>query len=337
MTIGRAASADYSASIERLDLRLVQYFVAVAEELHFGHAAERLHIAQPSLSHQIRRLEQQLGVTLLDRTSRHVELTDAGRALLSEGRRLLAHSERTTRLVRSVSVERLTIGFFGSAASELLPDLLGSFGKERPSAEVSIRELLLDQINELLTGGVDIAFTRLLPGQAEVELEVIAREPRVVALPASHPLAGLTTVRFNDLREEGFITNPVVEASAPPTRWLAEQARHGLPGRVAAQAASVQEILTLVAVGKGVCLVPAAVAHHYPMADVAYVEVSDAEPAVISLAWPRGGLRPIVGAFIETTRQLAPVFAQTRLEATSASAAPRRYARHPPDENLGHG
>ncbi len=240
-----------------------------------------------------------------------MELTEAGRALLSEGRRLLAHSERTTRLVRSVSAERLTVGFFGSAASALLPNLLRSFGEEHPSAEVSVRELLLDQIDELLTGGVDVAFTRLLPGQAEVELEVIAREPRVVALPASHPLAGRATLQFHDLREDSFITNPVVEASTPPKRWFAEQTRHGLPGRIAAEAASVPEILTLVAVGKGVCVVPATVAHQYRRTDVVYVEVSDADPAVVSLAWPRGGLRPIVGAFIDITRELAPASVQT--------------------------
>lgn len=241
-----------------------------------------------------------------------MELTDAGRALLSEGRRLLAHSERATRLVRSVSAEQLTVGFYGSAATSLLPDLLRSFGEQQPSAEVSVRELLLDKLDVLLTGGVDVAFTRLLPGQAEVELEVIARESRVVALPASHPLAGRRTLLFNDLREEGFITNPVVEASAPPKRWLAEQARHGLPGRIVAEAASVPEILTLVAMGKGVCLVPATVAHHFPRTDVTYLEVSDADPAVVSLAWPRGGIRPVVGAFIELTRQLAPALAQAR-------------------------
>jgi DNA-binding transcriptional LysR family regulator len=285
-----------------LDLRLVQYFVAVAEELHFGRAAERLHIAQPSLSHQIRRLEGQLGVRLLDRTSRRVELTDAGRALLSEGRRLLTQSERTVRLVRSASTECLTIGFYGSAASALLPSLLRSFSETHPNVDVSVRELLLDRLDELLVGGVDVAFTRLLPGQAEVELEIIAREPRVVALPISHPLAQRRELRFGDLRHEGFITNPTVEPSAPPTRWLAEQARHGLPGRVAAQASSVQEILTLVAAGRGVCLVPQSVAQHYPRADVAYVEVTDADPAVVSLAWPRAGARPIVAAFIDAAR-----------------------------------
>jgi DNA-binding transcriptional LysR family regulator len=280
----------------------VQYFIAVAEELHFGRAAERLHIAQPSLSHQIRRLEQQLGVTLLDRTSRRVELTDAGRALLGEGRRLLAHSERTTRLVRSASVQQLTIGFYGSAASELLPGLLDGFTTAHPTVEVSVRELLLDRIDELLAGGVDVAFTRLLPGQADVEVEVIAREPRVVALPISHPLAARAELRFEDLRDESFITNPAVEASGPPLRWLAEQARHSLPGRVAAQAASVQEILTLVAARRGVCVVPRSVARHYPRADVAYTEVTDADPAVISLAWPRVDVRPVVEAFIEEAR-----------------------------------
>ena len=280
----------------------MEYFVTVAEELHYGRAAERLHIAQPSLSHQIRRLEHQLGVTLLDRTSRRVELTDAGRALLSEGRRLLTNSERAIRMVRSASTETLTVGFYGSAASTLLPDLIRSFGEEHPNVEITVRELLLDRIDELVAGGVDVAFTRLLPGQAEVELEVISSELRVVALPLSHPLAGRTAVSFEDLRSERFITNPVVDASDPPMRWLAEQARHGLPGRVAAQAASVQEILTLVAAGKGVCLVPLSVAWHYPRADIGYIRVKDADPAVVSLAWPPGGVRPIVEAFIQMTK-----------------------------------
>ncbi|MBV9416819.1 MAG: LysR family substrate-binding domain-containing protein, partial [Solirubrobacterales bacterium] len=180
--------------------------------------------------------------------------------------------------------------------------LLRAFGEERPHVEVSVRELLLDRLDALLAGGVDVAFTRLLPGQADVELEILSREPRVVALPASHQLSTRTEVRFEDLRRESFITNPALETSEPPMRWLAEQARHGLPGRVAARAASVQEILTLVAGGKGVCLVPLSVARHFPRADLAYVQVRDADPAVVSLAWPRGSVRPIVQAFIEMAR-----------------------------------
>lgn len=242
---------------------------------------------------------------LLERTSRRVELTAAGHALLAEGRRLLTRSERAIQLVRAASAEQLIIGFYGSAASELLPGLLRSFTEAHPYVDVTVRELLLDRLDELLGGGVDVAFTRLLPGQAEVELEVISREPRVAALPAAHRLAVLPELRFEDLRSESFITNPAVDATTPPSRWLAEQTRHGLPGRVAAKAASVQEILTLVASGRGVCLVPASVARHYRRADVTYVVVIDADAAVVSLAWPQGGVRPIVQAFIDTARGAA--------------------------------
>jgi DNA-binding transcriptional LysR family regulator len=179
------------------------------------------------------------------------------------------------------------------------------FANKHPNVEVSVAELLLNRIDELLAGRVDVAFTRLLPGQIDVELEVIAREPLVVALPRGHPLAGRSQLQFKDLRQERFITNPVVEASTPPQRWLAEQTRHGLPGRVAEKAASVQEILTLVAAGRGVCLVPASVAALYPRTDVTYLEVTDADPAVVSLAWQRASRRPTVDSFIELARQAA--------------------------------
>ncbi len=283
----------------------MQYFVAVAEELHFGRAAERLHIAQPSLSHQIRRLEQQMEVTLLNRTSRRVELTPAGRVLLTEGRRLLTQSQRAIRLTRAADSEQLTIGFYGSAANAWLPRLLRAFNERHPNVDVSVKDLLLGGIEDILDGSVDVAFTRLLPGQAGVEVEVIAREPRLVAIPNTHPLADRASLTFDDLRNESFITNPGIDAQGPPVRWLAEQARHGLPGHVAAQAASVQEILTLVATGRGVSLVPASVADHYPRADVNYVQVTDADPAVVSLAWPPGPVRPTVDTFIETARHLA--------------------------------
>src|SRR5262249_41520877 len=220
--------------MDRLDLRLLDYFVTVAEELHFGRAAARLHIAQPSLSQQIRQLEQQLGVTLLERTSRKVELTPAGQTLLAEGRRLLDQAQRIVRTVQAAASGRLTVGFYGSAASTLLPDVLRAFAEDHPTVDVSVRELLLDRIDQILGGRVAVAFTRLLPGQGDVEIEVIARESRVVALPEGHPLADRASIEFVDLRDESFITNPATGDGGPPARWLAEQQRHGLPGRVAA-------------------------------------------------------------------------------------------------------
>jgi DNA-binding transcriptional LysR family regulator len=292
--------------MERLDLRLVEYFVTVAEELHYSRAAERLHIAQPSLSQQIRRLEQQLGVVLLDRSSRRVELTSAGEVLLRDGRRLLAEARRTVRAVRSAAAPSLTVGFYGSAGIALLPVILRAFGERFPSFTVSVRELPLGSLDEIRGGEIDVAFTRLAADQTDLEVEVLSSEPRVVALPAGHPLAGRPSLEFSDLRDEAFITNPVDQSDGDrPPRWLTEQRRHQLPGRVAARATGVVEILTLVAAGRGVCLMPATVARHYPRDDVTYVPVVNAEPAVVSLAWRHSSASPALTAFIDTARSVA--------------------------------
>jgi DNA-binding transcriptional LysR family regulator len=292
--------------MDRLDLRLVEYFVAVAEELHFARAAERLHIAQPSLSQQIRRLEQQLGVVLLDRTSRRVELTPAGEVLLRDGRKLLAQARRTADAVRTVAAPRLTVGFFGSAAIDLLPDALREFGEREPACAVTVRELALGRLDAIVNGDVDVAFTRLVPGQTELETEVLLSEPRVVALSAAHRLAHRSSLTFADLRDEAFITNPVDLADGDrPPRWLTEQRRHELRGNVATRATGVAEILTLVAAARAVCLVPSTVARHYPRGDVIYLPVEDADPAVVSLAWRAGDQSSARTAFIDTVRRIA--------------------------------
>jgi DNA-binding transcriptional LysR family regulator len=288
-----------------LDLRRVEYFVAVADELHFGRAAQRLHIAQPSLSQQIRRLEVELGVALLERNSRHVHLTPAGQAFLREAKRTLGQARRAVETAREAGRQRLTVGFYASAGSLLLPDILRSFGEQHPTIEVSVRELSLDDLDPLLDGTVDVAFTRLLPEQTELEVQVMAREPRLVALASTHPLAGRRSVVFADLHDERFITNPAVQDVGPPRRWLAEQRRHGLPGRVAAVTRSLQEILVLVASQRGVCLLPAAAAKLLTRPDVVFVPVTDADPAVTSLAFRRDLKSPGLDAFLEIAREIA--------------------------------
>jgi DNA-binding transcriptional LysR family regulator len=291
--------------MDRLDLRLVEYFIAVAEELHFGRAAERLHIAQPSLSQQIRRLERALGVTLLERNSRSVRLSPAGRTFLRESRTVLKQAQHAIQSTRAVAAPSLTVGFYGSSGSTLLPNVLRAFGERHPSVTVSVRELLLGSIDDILNGSVDVAFTRLTPEQTELEVEILAAEPRLVALPLSHPLAGRRSLTMADLVNESFIINPAVRHEEDPPRWLAEQRRHGLPGQVAARATSLQEILTLVAAGRGVCLVPSTVAIQHPREDVTYVSVIDADPAVTSLAWRPGGKPPLVRELIESAHGAA--------------------------------
>jgi DNA-binding transcriptional LysR family regulator len=282
-----------------------------------------LHIAQPSLSQQIRRLEAQLGVSLLERNSRNVQLTPAGRALLQEGRKTLSQALHAIQTARSAGAPRLTVGFYGSAASELLPEVLRAFGERLPSVEVCVRELLLGSIDDILDGAVNIAFTRLLPGQTELEVDVLTQEPRLAALASAHPLADHQTLTFADLHNESFVTNPVARQDGPPLRWAAEQQRHELPGRVAAQATSVQEILALVAAGRGVCLVPRAVADHYPRASVTYVPVADADPAVVSLAWRRGPIAPAVAALIQASRRVAAKMPGAVASSDSADVATR--------------
>jgi DNA-binding transcriptional LysR family regulator len=307
--------------MDRLDLRLVEYFVAVAEELHFGRAAQRLHIAQPSLSQQIRRLENQLGVTLLERDSRHVQLTGAGQALLREGRKTLSQAQHAIQTTRAAGAGTLSVGFYGSAAAVLLPKVLRAFNERHPSYAVSVHELLLGSIDDLLDGNVNIAFTRLQPGQTELEVEVLGQEPRLVAVARSHRLAAREAVTYAELADESFIVNPAVQSEGPPARWVAEQRHHGLPGRPAAEASSIQEILALVAAESGVCLVPSAVAHHYPRADVTYLPCGDAEPAVISIAWRPGPVFPAVKAFIETARRVVSTSGSVQTQTTSL--APR--------------
>jgi DNA-binding transcriptional LysR family regulator len=288
-----------------LEVRQLRYFVAVAEELHFGRAAERLHIAQPSLSHQIRRLEDQLAVTLLERNSRNVHLTPAGQAMLTQGRKLLNDAQHAIRTTRAAAAERLKVGFYGSAANALLPDVLSTFGARQPGIDVSVRELLLGGLDDVVDGEVDIAFTRLLPGQADLAIEVLSQEPRLVALASTHPLIARKGLTFADLRDESFIVNPAIPQDGPPPRWLDEQRRRGLPARVAAESASIQEILTLVAAARGVCLLPATVAENYSRPDVTYLAVTDADPAVVSVARRHGQPSPAVEAFIQTAREVA--------------------------------
>jgi DNA-binding transcriptional LysR family regulator len=309
--------------MDQLDLRLVRYFVAVAQELHFGRAAERLHIAQPSLSQQIRRLESQLGVALLTRTSRRVELTTAGAALLRDGEQLLQQAQRTVQTVRRTADETLAVGYYGTAASRLLPGTLAAFGERRPSTTVSVRELLFGDLDDITAGKVDLAFTRLRTDQLAhlpVTVAELASEPRVLVVARSHRLAGRISVSLRELGEDRFVVNPSVDLNALG-RWKDEQRRHGLPGRIAGKARSVTELLTMVAAGVGITIVPVSVARQHRPPTITYVPVTDAEPAVISLVWPTGTLSPSAQAFVEAAQEQAQLI---RFETVAELEARRR-------------
>jgi DNA-binding transcriptional LysR family regulator len=312
--------------MDQLDLRLVRYFVAVAQEQHFGRAAERLHIAQPSLSQQIRRLESQLGVVLLTRTSRRVELTTAGAALLRDGEQLLQQARRTVQTVRRTADDTLAVGYYGTAASRLLPGTLAEFGERRPSTTVGVRELLFGDLDEIIAGSVDLAFTRLRAdqlGHLSLTVAELASEPRVLVVARSHRLAGRISVSLRELDEDRFIVNPGTDDPNAIGRWKDEQRRHGLPGRIAGRARSVTELLTMVAAGNGITLVPVSVARQHRPPTITYIPVTDAEPAVISLVWPTGTLSSSAEAFVEAAQEQVQL---TRFETVAELEARRRRA-----------
>jgi DNA-binding transcriptional LysR family regulator len=292
-----------------VELRHLRYFVAVAEELHFHRAAARLHMSQPPLSQQIRALETELGVELLRRNRRRVDLTEAGSAFLGEAREILARVQHAGDLARRVArgeVGKLSVGFVGSAMYATLPEILRAFREEHPDVELQLRPFpTAPQLQALRDGRVDVGFLRPPVGSSGLEIETIQRETIVVALPRSHPLAHAASVGITQLQNETFVLlarteSPGVYDSLALT--LSELA--GNP-RAVQEADDMQTLIGLVAAGIGVALVPISVSLlHRP--GVVYRPLSGRAPTVeLALAWRSGPLSPVVAAFLAVARASA--------------------------------
>ena len=198
-----------------MELRHLRYFVAVAEELHFGRAAERLHIAQPPLSRQMHDLEREVGTMLFERVPRGVELTPAGAAFLPEARLTLAQAERAQRTaLRAASGEtgRLRVGFVEAAThSGILPDVLSFFRMHLPAVGLSLFELdPAQQAESFRSGRIDLGILNSAPLDADrwLKVESIYSEPLVAALPKAHRLASRVKIKLADLAAESFVLFP---------------------------------------------------------------------------------------------------------------------------------
>ena len=247
-----------------MELRHLRYAIAIADELHFGRAARRLHIAQPPLSQQIKQLEDEIGARLFDRAHRRVRVTDAGAAFLAEARRTLASAERAADAARRAArgeIGRLAIGYVGSVAYQLLPASVRAFRKRAPDVTLALEEMSSsEQSRALAAGALDVGFMRR-PPPIEPGLigTVVRREPIVLALPRDHALAAVRVLRLRELAREPFVVFP----ARPRPSW-ADVAidlcrRAGFEPRIAQEAIEMQSALSLVAAGIGVSLVPASV------------------------------------------------------------------------------
>ncbi|NEA25976.1 LysR substrate-binding domain-containing protein [Actinomadura bangladeshensis] len=244
-----------------MDLRHLRYFVAVAEELHFGRAAERLTMAQPPLSQAIRRLETELGVELFHRSTRRVDLTDAGRAYLARARKILGEVDEAAheaRLVAAGAVGHLAIGCVGSATYSLLPALSRGLSLELPGVDFSFRgEMLVpDQAAALRAGEIDLALLR--PPIADLSLTVLPlrRDRLVVAVPADHALAAVRQPSVTDLADADLIVHSADRRSVMYDVVLGLFRDAGVEPRIRHEVAETSTLITLVAGGLGVAVVP---------------------------------------------------------------------------------
>lgn len=272
-----------------MELRHLRYFVAVAEALHFGRAAQRLMIAQPPLSQQIKALEQEIGVQLFRRTKRRVELTEAGRVFLAEARRTLAQAEQAVQAARRADrgeIGRLTIGFVGSATYEILPPVLRRFRLNHPGVELSLRELTTaQQVAALEAKDIDIGFVRTPPPSPHLACRVLTEEDFVVALPRFHRLARARPVALAGLREDPFILFPRSLATGLYDRIVTACQQAGFSPRVALETTQTPVMIGLVAAGLGVALVPACVGT-LTWRNVVYRPLVDPRPRTnVTIVW----------------------------------------------------
>jgi DNA-binding transcriptional LysR family regulator len=289
----------------------LRYFVAVAERLHFGRAAEALHISQPPLSRAIRALEERLGVALFARSRRRVELTAEGGRFLEEARRLIGQLERAALELRSMASGeqgRLRVGFVSLADYGVLPGLLKRFKAARPGVTLALREMLSpEQAGALAAGELD--FGLLLPpvaGASRLEHLVVQRERFVAALASRHRLArGSRRLAVSELAGEPFVMVPREIAPGLYDIVIGLAARAGISLNVAQEAIQMQTVVSLVSSGLGVAIVPASVAN-LGRRGVVYRELADRHPRVeLRLAWPRGPLGAAARDFIAHARKIA--------------------------------
>lgn len=292
-----------------MELRHLRYFLAVAEELHFGRAAARLHISQPPLSQQIRRLEKELQAPLFQRTKRHVELTNAGRVFLGEARALMAQAERA-----ASSAQRASRGEIGQllVGCALWADFLNGakiirlFARRHPDVELELRDLTAtEQIVALEAGRIHVGILRPpVPGKSLVS-ERLSSESLVVAFPRGHPFKNHERVSWMALVDQPYVL--VSRRRAPAFEALIARACHqaGVTLKVKYEVEHPQTVLAVVEAGLGISLVPASL-QTFKSPGVAYRPLWPPGPELETvIAWRRGSDLPLVQTFVKVAREAA--------------------------------
>jgi len=277
-----------------LDLRKVRYFVVLAEELNYRRAAERLHVAQPVLTRQIRSLERDLTAQLFERGRAGTSLTDAGRQLLTDAQGLLADAQATRRRVARLggTIRTFAIGFMPGLT---VTEPARAFAASHPEVTVDVlRTDWTDQVRVLHDGRVDIGYVRMPIDLTALSSWLLFTEPQVAVVPVAHRLAGRDRVSVHELVGERLLQHP----NAVP-EWAA---LHSTPLVVARQARSVEEKLEWVAAGEGFSVVPQSVAMYYQRPDITWMVLTDVAPNEVRLAWLTAQHGRLIEDYLEAAR-----------------------------------
>lgn len=294
-----------------MELRHLAGFVAVAEELHFGRAAARLHMAQPALSQQIRQLEKELGVELLHRNTRSVTMSEAGRALLKPARQVLTDVEiakRSATLGTSEIVGRVTIGFAGASSRNVLPRLARAVRAEQPGIELVLQGQTYAgaALAEIVAGQVDIGFCRLPVTDNAIATRVYEHERVVAALPSDHRLAQQETIELADLASEPFVTFPGNRGSSVRDALVHAAMNAGFTPQIVQEAPDSYTILSLVAAGVGVTVTVSSV-QHIATTGLIYRDLRGDIPDLAAvLAWRKDKTSSEVRAVLEIAERVLP-------------------------------
>lgn len=294
------------------DLRQLRYFVAVAEELSFTRAAVRLHLSQPPLSQQIRALEEDLGVRLLERTKRHVALTEPGRVFLDQARQILAKVDEARSQVNAAAAGysgQLRLAYSVSVSFHpALPQTLLRYSQIAPRVSLQLSEMYTEpQYAALLGGQIDVGFVRDEPAHPQaarsIRLNVIDREPLLLALPTGHPLAGRSSLHLAEVRGDAFVSQPRQLVATLYDRLVKLATRAGFQPTIIQHAQQINGLLALVAGGLGLALVPASM-RVVRLAGVSYVPLEDADAyLLLALASRVDDTSPVLQQFLATVTE----------------------------------
>lgn len=289
-----------------MELRHLRYFLAVAEEAHFGRAARRLKIAQPPLSRQVQALERELGFELFDRSMRRVQLTPAGAVLKERATKVLAEVEAAVEAAKRAHVGdtgRLAVGYLSSLAYTGITTVLRAYRERFPEVQLALRELgPQDQVAALKSRAIDVGFTRGPLEEPTLAWETVRREEIIVALPEGHRLSGRSRLRLAELAREPFVLFPRERGPAYFDQ-LTGLCRTAGFSPIVAQEAPHLDVLSMVSAGFGVALVPASV-RYVPREGLVTRSLAEAPRTELVVAWRGDDKSPTLAEFLGTVRRV---------------------------------